>query len=128
MDDETNRRFSKELTEQEVKLAVFQLGGSKAPGPDGFPGLFYQRYWSVIGPYIIMMVKSFLKLGILHPSINHTDIVLIPKTTNSITPSQFRPISLCNFSYKIISKVLTNRLKPYLNAMITLVSKCFYLT
>jgi hypothetical protein len=44
----------------------------------------------------------------------HTNIALIPKTDNSSRANQFRPISLVNFNYKIISKILVNRLKPLL--------------
>lgn len=115
-----NKEITKELAEEEVKRTVVQLGGTKAPIPYGFPGLLNQKYWSVIDPDIIIMVKSFLKSGILWPTKNCNDIILIPKTASPTTPSKFRPISLCNFSYKIISRVVTNGLKPFLNAMITL--------
>lgn len=75
MNEGTNRELTKELTEDEVKRSVFQLGGSEAPRLDGFPGLFYQRYWNVIGPNILIMVKFFLESGTLPHNINHTDIV-----------------------------------------------------
>lgn len=57
--------------------------------------------------------------GILPHFLNHTDITLIPKIVNPIRHSDFRPINLCNFNYKTISKVLANRLKPYLSELIT---------
>lgn len=51
--------------------------------------------------------------------INSTHAVLIPKVPNSEYVSQFRPISLCNYSYKILSKVMANRLQPLLLELIS---------
>ncbi|KAF7154379.1 hypothetical protein RHSIM_Rhsim01G0155500 [Rhododendron simsii] len=64
-------------------------------------------------------MKSFFQGGFLLKKLNHTNIVLIPKVPHPESLSQFRPISLCNFSVKIISKVLANRLKKFLNGIIT---------
>ena len=67
-----------------------------------------------MGDTIVLAVLDFLNNGNMLPEINHTNIVLIPKIRNPMKMSDFRPISLCNVIYKIISKVLANRLKQVL--------------
>ena len=73
--------------------------------------LFYQKFWHVEGEIVVNAILDFLNDGIMLPAINHTNIMLIPKVKNPEKMSDFRPISLCNVIYKIISKVLANRLK-----------------
>ena len=67
-----------------------------------------------MGEYVIIDVLDFLNNGNMLLDINHTNIVLIPKVKNPKRMSDFKPISLCNVIYKIISKVLANRLKQIL--------------
>ena len=102
---------STQYTAKEVQVALFQMGPTKAPGPDGMNALFYQKYWHIVGDSVVLAVLDFLNNGNMLPDINHTNIVLIPKVQNPESMSEFRPISLCNVIYKIISKVLANRLK-----------------
>ena len=64
-----------------------------------------------MGDDVVIAVLDFLNNGNMLPKINHTNIVLIPKVKNPEKMSNFRPISLCNVIYKIMSKVLANRLK-----------------
>ena len=71
-----------------------------------------------MGDTIVLAVLDFLNNGNMLPEINHTNIVLIPKIRNPVKMSDFRPISLCNVIYKIISKVLANRLKQVLPQII----------
>ena len=106
--------LSSEFTTEEVKVALFQMGPTKAPGPDGMNALFYQKFWHVVGNNVVLAVLDFLNNGNMLPDINHTNIVLVPKVKNPERMSEFRPISLCNVIYKIISKVLANRLKQVL--------------
>lgn len=114
-----NEDLLQPITLDDVKTAAFELGSLKAPGPDGFQGTFYQNYWSIIHEEIVGTAEDFLA-GIVSPfSINETNIALIPKVYDPESVSQFRPISLCNFSYKILSKILANRLKPILPCIIT---------
>ena len=90
----------------------------KASGPDRMPPIFYQTFWLDIGMVFYDIVLSCLNSGTFLRSINHTFITLIPKVANPKTVAQFRPISLCNVIYKLLSKVLVNRLKPILNSII----------
>ena len=91
----------------------------RAPGLDGMPPLFFQTFWSDIGLDVSEAVLSCLNSGTILKSINHTFLTLIPKVKNPETVAQFRPISLCNVIYKILSKVIVNRLKPFLNSIIS---------
>ena len=99
---------------EEIKTALFQMGPTKALGPDNMNALFYQKYWHVVGDDMIAAVLDFLNSGNMIPEINYTHIVLIPKVKFLEKNSDFRPISLCNVIYKIISKVLANKLKQIL--------------
>ena len=71
-----------------------------------------------MGEDVIEAVLSILNSGYLLQKINFTQIVLIPKVPNPRKMTDFRPISLCNIVYKIISKVLANRLKRHLEMII----------
>ena len=117
--EEMNSKLTATYTMEEVVVAIKEMAPLKAPGPDGMPPLFYQTYWSDVGMDISHAVISCLNSGSLLKSINHTFITLIPKVKNPERVSEFRPISLCNVIYKIISKVIANRLKPLLNDIIS---------
>ena len=73
------------------------------------------------------MIKSFFEEGKLLRYINHTHIALIPKVNTPSMTCQFRPISLCNTIYRIISKILANRMRPSLEKIIDLVQSAFVL-
>ena len=91
-----------------------QMAPLKAPGPDGMPPIFYQSYWHVVGEDVIAAVLSCLTSGKIPASLNHSYVTLIPKTKSPEKVTEYRPISLCNVIYKLISKVLANRLKKVL--------------
>lgn len=107
------------VSDDEIKEAVFQMGSLKSPGPDGFSGIFYQQYWDVVGLDVCKAVRHFFEGGFLLKELNFTNLVLIPKIQIPESLSQYRPISLCNFSLKIITKVMANRLKKILNSFIS---------
>lgn len=83
----------------------------KSSGPDGFNPAFYQRFWSLIGDEVFQACSSWLNNQNLPTSIGETNIVLIPKCEVPVTMKDWRPISLCNVIYKLMAKVLANRLK-----------------
>lgn len=124
---ECNRSLVRDITLEEVRAAAFQMGALKAPGSDGFPGLFYQCYWDVVGEDVYRAVQTFFQDGTLLQELNQTNITLIPKVPNPESMSQLRPISLCRFIYKIISKVLANRLQPFMGGIISEQQSAFVL-
>ena len=107
------------VTKWEVKLALFAMHPEKAPGPDGMTAFFYQKFWDIVKEDLTLMVDKFLFEGTVANGLNYTNICLIPKTTKPNEMAQFRPISVCNVSYKIISKVLCQRLKKVLLCLIS---------
>ena len=121
MKEELSRPYSVE----EVKVVLFQMGPTKVPGPDGMNALFYQKFWHIVGNDVSSAVLDFLNSGIKIPEINYTHIVLIPKVKSPEKMTDFRPISLCNVIYKIISKVIANRLKTILPQLISPIQSAF---
>lgn len=107
------------ITNEEIETTAFQLGPYKAPRSDGIPAFFYQEYWNTVKFDIFNTVHAFFHSGSLLKSLNHTYITLIPKTALPNDVHHFRPISLCNVVYKIISKLLVNRLKPFMDSLRT---------
>jgi len=113
------------VSEWEIKLALFAMHPEKAPGPDGMTALFYQKFWDIVKEDLTLMVNKFLFEGTMANGLNDTNICLIPKVTKPNAMTQFRPISLCNVSYKIISKVLCLRLKKVLPGLISETQSAF---
>jgi len=97
----------------------------KAPRPDGFFACFYQANWGTINTEVCHAVLHFLNTGELDNQLNKTYIALIPKVLKPECVTEFRPISLCNVMYKLISKVLANRLKLVLPAIISCPQSAF---
>jgi hypothetical protein len=116
---EINEDLCREFTDEEIGDALFQIGPLKAPGPDGMPGRFFQRNWALMKEEVVRAVKGFFENGIIPEGLNDTTIVLIPKGSNPESLADYRPISLCNVLYKIISKCMVNRLRPILNNIIS---------
>jgi hypothetical protein len=91
----------------------------KAPGPDGFPACFFHQNWEILHQEVCDAIMYFFDTCNLDASINATVIALVPKIKNPIAVTDFRPISLCNVVYKILSKILANRLKGILPCIIS---------
>lgn len=116
---EMNDLFCADFKDEEIAQALFQIGPLKAPGPDGFPARFYQRNWGIIKEDIISAVSKFFQTGCMPEGVNNTAIVLIPKIEQPMELKDFRPISLCNVLYKVVSKCLVNRLRPMLDELVS---------
>ena len=123
--EEMNDKLVKAYTAEEVEITIKDMAPLKAHGPNGMPPLFFQTYWPDIGTDITQVVLSSLNSGSILKAINHTFITLIPKVKNPEKVTDFQPISLCNVIYKIISKVIANRLKPRLNSIISKTQSAF---
>jgi hypothetical protein len=125
VDDDMNATLCAPFSEKEISDALFQIGPLKAPGPDGFPARFLQHNWDLLKEDITKAVQAFFSSGVLPDEVNETAIVLIPKKNNPEELKDFRPISLCNVVFKIISKCLVNRLRPLLHNIISPMQSAF---
>lgn len=85
------------------------MGEDSAPGPDGFNGCFFQHFWDVVGDSVYHSMLKFFKIGWILPSLNSNLVVLIPKVPKADTINNFRPITLANFQFKVITKFLVER-------------------
>jgi hypothetical protein len=120
-----NTMLLRVYTVQEVNEALESIGDLKAPGPDGMPAIFYKKFWYMVGPKIQQEVLDVLNGGMMPDGWNETTIVLIPKLKSPERITDFRPISLCNVLYKLISKVIANRLKIVLPHIISPTQSAF---
>lgn len=116
-----NEALLRQVSDSDVKEVVDALGALKAPGPDGFNGLFYQNHWGTVKDDVCNAVKSFFSECLLPPKINETVVSLIPKIPMPESINHLRPISCCNFVnfYKIISKIMVGRLKMFMDGLIS---------
>lgn len=101
------------------------MPGSKTPGPDGYTVEFFKETWAIIGDDVTAAVQSFFILGFLPKGLNSTILALIPKKIEAKEMKDYRPISCCNVLYKVISKLLANRLKSILPKCISVNQSAF---
>lgn len=116
---EENTELIKIPTSKEIRNVVMKMPRLKTPGPDGMPTLFYNHYWDTVSPLLTNSVQKFFSTGFILKELNSTFITLIPKKQGANTFNDFRPISLSNVTYKVISKILANRLKPLLERIVS---------
>lgn len=106
-------------SDDEIQEAVFSLDAASAPGPDGFGGHFYQSYWEVISFDVIQAVNFLFSSVVIPQGMNSNFIALIPKVDNSIRVTDFHPIVMGNFTYKIFTKILATRLGSFISDILS---------
>jgi len=116
---EDNHNLNRLASEEDVSEVINEMQNGKAPGPDGFNVDFFKACWKKLKKDILEVVEDSRRSKKVLKAFNASFIALIPKQEKSNTVDGFRPIALCNVVYKIISKVITNRLKPLLLALIS---------
>lgn len=107
------------VTPAAIKEALHFIGSGKAPSPDDYTNKFLKLLRETTCPQIIDMVVHLFQHNHLQGPINDTNITLLPKIPNPTKPSHFRPIELCNVVYKIIAKILVDKIIPVLQFIIS---------
>ena len=103
---------------EEVSSALSDLNGDKAPGPDGLTVAFWQSCWDIVSDDVMRMFRDFHETGKFVRSLNATFIVMIPKKGGAEDLKDFRPISLVGSLYKLLAKVIANRLKRVMSSFV----------
>ncbi|KAK2647852.1 hypothetical protein Ddye_015341 [Dipteronia dyeriana] len=111
--------LSLSFTAEDVKATIFDLNPTKAPGPDGFHAIFFQKAWGVVGDDVTRTCLGILNGSSPVREFNDTNVVLILKVKNLVELKDFRSISLCSVVYKIITKAMATRLKSILPEIIS---------
>jgi len=104
---------------EEIESIVKEMNGDSSPGPDGFSGAFFPKCWDIVLVDITEAIRHFFLTGLLLKEWNNTNKPLIPKKEGAGKMEDYRPISLCNFTYQIITKILAERMKGILHLILT---------
>ncbi|GJT53552.1 RNA-directed DNA polymerase, eukaryota [Tanacetum coccineum] len=114
-----------EVSKEEIKKAVWDCGIDKSPGAKGFTFGFYRRFWDLIEQDVVSAMKYFFQAGQIPKGVNLSFIALIPKIPDAKMVKDFRLISLIGSLYKIIAKILANRLVTVLGDIVNDVQSTF---
>ena len=119
--------LSIEITEEDIKSTLWLMKPFKPPGPDGIHAGFYQRFWSVVRKSMVKEIKEIFSKKKIPKYLNKTLIALIPKIQGPETLGNYRPISLCNTIYKVISKIIIAQIRPFLDKLVSPLQTTFVL-
>lgn len=108
-----------QFNREEVEMAMKQMELITVSGPDDMSPLFYKSFWSIVGEDVCSAVLDYLQNCKIPTNINRTHIALIQKVKSPVRITEYRLISLCSVIYKLVSKVLANRLKSILPSVIS---------
>ena len=109
----------REVSRQEVEAALNSMASDKSPGPDGLNARSIKFLWPLIRVKIEAFIRKFLESGTLRAGVNSSFISLIPKMQEPKSVKDFRPISLINTTFKILTKLLAVRLSNHMPSLIS---------
>lgn len=119
LNQNASRELEKPFSMEEIEVALKDSDSEKAPGPDGFNAGWLMALWPRISVRVKEFFDNFFHTGFVPKGANSSFIVLIPKKSNPDKISDFRPIKLINSLFKLLLKVMTLRLKPEIDSLIS---------
>lgn len=116
---ERRSQLDKDITSEEILKAMYSLQKGKAPGLDGLPVEFYRQFSQQLMPFFHSMISTSLQKRLLPQSLYVAVIILLKKKDKDpLLCASYRPVSLLNVDYKIITKILTLRLESVVSNLI----------
>ncbi|PNX84781.1 hypothetical protein L195_g040844 [Trifolium pratense] len=103
---------------QKIKAAVFALNKDTAPGPEGFGAFFFQHYWDIVRQDVVNAVLEFFSTSLILLGFNSNIIALLPKISNATSIDLCRAITMANFKFKVLSKIIVDRLAKIMPSII----------
>ncbi|KAL4299832.1 hypothetical protein AHAS_Ahas17G0140300 [Arachis hypogaea] len=119
LEDDQKRAMLQIPIMEDVKTSLFNIGLLKTSGEDGYPALFFKNNWETLGKSLVRFITKFWRQPAAIEGVNQTLLALIPKSQQSEFISRLRPIAFCNVTYKCLTKILVERLKPLLKDRIS---------
>ncbi|GKD59559.1 putative RNA-directed DNA polymerase, eukaryota, reverse transcriptase zinc-binding domain protein [Tanacetum coccineum] len=119
LSSDQSKLLERKITRDEIKRAVWDCGGDRAPGPNKFTFKFFTTFWDLLEEDVNRFVQDFFVSGSFPKGCNSSFIALIPKVSNATLVTDFRPISLIGCQYKIIGKILANRLSMVIRSCVS---------
>ena len=118
LSDQDSGFYENVLSADEISHAVRGLSKGKTPGSEGLPVEFYVKFWDQLCPILLQIYQFSFDQGFLSTSMQGSVTRLIFKKDDPKNLKNWRPISLLNVDYKILSKALTNRLSKVLTSIV----------
>jgi hypothetical protein len=106
------------FSSDEIDRIVQNMPANKAPIPNGFNDKLLKSCWSIVKAIFYKLCQDLFDCSVNLEGLNTTFIIMIPKVSNPVTISDYRPISLLNIAIKLITKLLVNRLQPKMSSLI----------
>jgi hypothetical protein len=100
-------------TERKIHATLKEMGPDRAPGPDDLTTRFILKEWNILGPGITTRIQNTFRTHKLPDQWMLSHLVLILKTEQPSKPAHFRPLSVCSIFYRLLMKIITNRIKPF---------------
>ncbi|GJR55448.1 RNA-directed DNA polymerase, eukaryota [Tanacetum coccineum] len=125
LSQEQTKYLENHVSMDEIRKAVWDCGENKSPGPDGYTFEFFRKFWSLVGPDFCKAIQWFFNHSNFPRGCNSSFVALIPKVPDAKFVSDFRPISLIGSLYKVITKILANRLSSVLSDLVSDVQTTF---
>jgi hypothetical protein len=110
--------ISSPFSRDEIRAALFAMDRNSSPGPDGFGPSFYCSFWPQLEPAVTHLFDAFHSGTLELDTLNRAHLVLLPKKEAARTPDAYRPISLQNCPMKLFTKVMSNRVRPYITSLV----------
>jgi len=113
--EDANTVLDNPITLEEVREAVQKGKRHKSPDPDGIYHEFFIKKWDIVKDDLTDMIKNMYMEGSVPDSQKHGYIVCLPKQATPMSPENYRPLTILNTDYKLLTRIIANRLRPWMD-------------